>query len=364
MNKEYIHCDNCEREFPVASIINCPITWDTLDNNIPITKNFCLDCCQELFDLCLCDGDCGEEFLDDWRAENFNQLFEKTDFVEVVDLVYINKFKTLAVGYYEKDLNNINPQIKVKRKDFILSEIYYDGDEFFLIKHKNKTMSYSKKLLNEAEAFLEKAREFNLGNDWEYKTNGTLLLLDGDFIWCVIAPLVGDDSITTEEINFNNRYQKGLNFFKIRVVNNLDWTLINDKQFEDLCCDLLDSLGNFEKIRKMGGGAGELKRDITATEKIMTHFGPEYRKWLVQCKHFLKRQVNPSDLQGLIDVISAHKANGILVMTSNELTPGTKRMLEGFDEDDRHPFKAKWMERNHLEKLLEENQKILKRYFS
>lgn len=365
MSDEEIYCDECSQESSyTTTVTSCPVIMDWIDDHKAITKNICINCCREIFEDGDCEGECCEDFIDEWREDKFNELFEKTNFEKVEDLLFMNKFKSLAIGYYEKDLNNITPKIKARRKDFVLPEIYYPGDEFFLIKYKGKIVSYEKDLLNKAESFLEKAHELNLGYNWEYKTNGKLLLLEGEYIWCVIPPLKGKESITNEEINFNDRYQKGLEFFNIRIVNKLNWSLIDDKQFEDLCCDLLESLDNFENVKKMGGGAGELKRDITTTEKIITHFGPEYRKWLVQCKHYNKRKVNPDDLDGLFEAIPAHDSDGVLVMTSNELTPGAKRVLEKFDKNEKTPFKAKWIERNYLEKLLEENQKIFKRYFS
>lgn len=67
-------------------------------------------------------------------------------------------------------------------------------------------------------------------------------------------------------------------------------------------------------------------------------------------------------MSGPTDVIPAHESDGVLVITSNELTPDAKRLLEKFDTDKRS-YKAKWLEKHDLEKMLEDNERVLKRYF-
>ncbi|EMR75576.1 Restriction endonuclease [Thermoplasmatales archaeon SCGC AB-540-F20] len=139
--------------------------------------------------------------------------------------------------------------------------------------------------------------------------------------------------------------------------------MIDDKQFEDLCCDLLDSLNQFENVMKMGGAPGDLKRDITATERIETAFGIEHRKWIVQCKHYLKSKVTPNDLPSLTNAISTHNADGLLVITSGELTPNARIYLEKFSNDSKNPYKAMWIEKHKLEDLLENNPELKNKYW-
>lgn len=155
--------------------------------------------------------------------------------------------------------------------------------------------------------------------------------------------------------------------YNIEIVSSnlkLDWSLIDDKQFEDLCCDLLKSLDNFENVIKMGGAPGDLKRDISAIERIETTFeGVEYRKYLVQCKRYIKTKVTPDELPGLVNALPTHDSDGLLIMTSNELTPNARIYLENINKDKTNRYKAKWVEKNKLEELIKNKPEIMKKYF-
>lgn len=168
--------------------------------------------------------------------------------------------------------------------------------------------------------------------------------------------------IEDSETQFRYRLSKD---FEINILDKkkmIDWSLIDDKQFEFLCCDLLESLDNFENVSRMGG-PGDLKRDITATERIKSTFGVEYFKWLVQCKHYGKTKINPSEIPELINAISTHGAKGLLLITCSELTPSLKIHLEKYNDNPSIPYKVHWIEKNKLEELLKSNEKIKNKYF-
>lgn len=171
------------------------------------------------------------------------------------------------------------------------------------------------------------------------------------------------DILTDSEKQFRFKISKDFNINIIQPPPELNWSLIDDKQFEDLCCDLLKSLNQFENVKKMGGAPGDLKRDITATERIETAFGSEYRKWLVQCKHYIKSKVTPDDLPSLINALPTHNSNGFLIMTSGELTPNARLYLENFNDSLENPYKANWIEKNKLEELIKNNPNLIKKYF-
>lgn len=143
----------------------------------------------------------------------------------------------------------------------------------------------------------------------------------------------------------------------------IEWSKIDDNEFEELCCDVLKSLKQFENVIKMGGAPGDLKRDITATERIETSFEVEYRKYLVQCKHYIKSKVTPDELPGLINALPTHEADGLLIITSNELTPNARKYLDDINNDKTNRYKAKWVEKNKLEELLQNNPKIISKYW-
>ena len=179
----------------------------------------------------------------------------------------------------------------------------------------------------------------------------------------LISWLKEADIVVDSRKQFTYKISNSFSINEFEEKADLDWSKINYNEFENLCFDLLESLDEFENVKKMGGAPGDLKRDITATQRIETIFGTEYRKWVVQCKHYQKEKVNPNDLPGLTNALSTHNSEGLLVMTSSELTPNARKYLEDFSSDPKNPYKAAWMEKNKLEELIKNNQKLLNKYF-
>jgi len=179
----------------------------------------------------------------------------------------------------------------------------------------------------------------------------------------LISWLKEAEIVVNSTSQFRYKISDDFNIGMVSSSSKLDWSLIDDKQFEDLCCDLLNSLDNYENVIKMGGAPGDLKRDISATERIETAFNDvEYRKYLVQCKRYVKSKVTPDELPGLINALPTHDADGLLIMTSNELTPNARIYLEKINNGPER-YKAKWVERNKLEELLQNNPKIISKYW-
>jgi hypothetical protein len=195
-------------------------------------------------------------------------------------------------------------------------------------------------------------------NKKEWKPNVKISRGSALISWFKEAGILEDS-----ETQFRYKISNSFSLNDIEIKNKIDWTKIDHNQFEDLCCEILESLNQFENVTKMGGAPGDLKRDISATEKIETAFGPEYRKWLIQCKHYQKSKVTPDDLPSLINAIPTHNSNGILIITSGELTPNARLYLEKFNDSLDNPYKAKWMEKNRLEELLNDNKELMNKYF-
>ena len=182
-------------------------------------------------------------------------------------------------------------------------------------------------------------------------------------MWCLLPPLNDNFNFELEEEKFNEKILKGLDFLKIRITDQLDWVIIDPDEFENLCIDLLKKSKRFENVRKIGGGTGELCRDISAVEKYVTLTGIERRKWIVQCKHYSSRKVNKNDMPNIMNVLSAHDSDGIFIITSNEISPGIKQTLQSFNGDKKHPYKATWWEKSDLVNHLEKHKDIIKKYF-
>lgn len=152
-------------------------------------------------------------------------------------MVYINNSKTLAFGHISKNIDTILK--KRKRKDFHEITKFYKGDVIFIINHDGNNISYDINLWHEAESVFKLARKKNLGWSWQYFTDGKILLIEGECMWCLLPPLNDGFHFKQEEEKFNERILNGLDFFKIKITNQLDWSVINSNEFEDLCYDLL-----------------------------------------------------------------------------------------------------------------------------
>ena len=362
-DKEKIfRCDNCGEE--CGRVTKCPISFEEVDDNQPILfRQFCQSCCEKFLSQTFCHGECAEDFVIEWQKEVLFLIcgdFDLNKFKGFAD-VYIDGAHTMMISHSTHKVEDVLG--KPKHDDFDYPDATYKGKEFFLIKKGEKIRLFSINLVNRMERIFSILEDEHLIENWTYYTNGELLMLGGRTFWGIIAPNIGEENFYREEEKFNEReIYSGLKFFKLRAVNRLDWSLLNDEEFEKLCCDLLSSLERFENVKRTGG-IGDLGKDVEATEKIETFYGIERRKWIVQCKHFQARKVNRSDFEDLINLVSSHKADGLFIITSNELNPSAKKILSDINEDDKYPFKTAYWEKSDIEKILEDKQGLIKRYF-
>ncbi len=355
-------CGSCNEEFYLSELIDCPSGY--FEDNKWISARYCKECCIESLEDGDCEGECGEDFVEDWRRDRFIELFNDNDFIKKEDFVYYNKSKTVAFGYiFDKRFENLkNISKKIKKDDFVEVSNYYKGDIILLIKLNNKLISYDIEYITFAENIFKLARKKNLGYSWWFYSDGNLLLIESQNMWCLIAPYINLE-LGEEEKRFNERIIKGVEFFDIKVTDKLGWSVIKDDEFEDLCFDLLTNMKEFENVKKTGGGSGELCEDISAVEKYKTLDGVERIKWTIQCKHFSSRNVNQSDIPNLFNVCDAHKSDGVFIITSGKVSPGLKRTILAFNESDSHRFRARWWEKQDLVNHLEKYQDMLKKYF-
>lgn len=147
----------------------------------------------------------------------------------------------------------------------------------------------------------------------------------------------------------------------------IDFGQLTWEQFEKLCVDLLEAEG-FMNVMASGGAGGDQGRDISAEELITSRTGKQWiLQWMVQCKHYAAsgRSVGHREVADIIDFLSTHDADGLLVITDTNLTASLVKKLEKFDRDKKHPYKAVFWNGHRLRKLLlERHLNLLARYFS
>lgn len=141
----------------------------------------------------------------------------------------------------------------------------------------------------------------------------------------------------------------------------LDWDMLTDQDFEELCYDLLDKDG-FENLKWLGHSGSDRGRDITCS-KNQRILGNIERKTIyhVQCKRYVARPPHPSDLSDTIAWADAHKPHVLLIMVSNTLTAPTHDWL--FKVGEGKPYQILVYEEKHFERFLEKNRDLYKRHF-
>src|SRR6266498_2437335 len=98
----------------------------------------------------------------------------------------------------------------------------------------------------------------------------------------------------------------------------IDFAKLDDKQFEELCFDLLIKYGFHTLVWRQGGA--DSGRDIEA-QYVLTNslIGPYNERWFIECKHYSKG-VPPEELNSKITWADAEKPQHLLIITSSYIS--------------------------------------------
>lgn len=66
-------CDGCNQEFYKNELNDCPFC--DIEDNKPIYLKYCTNCCIEMLEEGACEGDCGEDFVVEWKIITFKKFF-------------------------------------------------------------------------------------------------------------------------------------------------------------------------------------------------------------------------------------------------------------------------------------------------
>jgi hypothetical protein len=141
----------------------------------------------------------------------------------------------------------------------------------------------------------------------------------------------------------------------------LDWSLLDDSKFEDLCYDVIYYSGQFEvdTIRKMGSSRSrDGGRDIVAWTKASPEQAPTM--YIFQCKHTTAKSLSGSKVD-VTDTVVQFGAGGYGVMTSTLIDSTLFDKLDGVARTlgIQTITKSKY----ELERFLEKHSAIKSRYF-
>ncbi|MEP2970314.1 hypothetical protein, partial [Nonlabens ulvanivorans] len=144
----------------------------------------------------------------------------------------------------------------------------------------------------------------------------------------------------------------------------IDWTQVDDEQFEHLCYDIIYDHPKFDKhtIRKMGKSKSrDGGRDITVMTKSIN--GAESELYIFQCK--LLNSSSSLTRTKMIDasnVIVQFGAKGYGVFTNVLIDSTLYDMLDGFTNNLETYTRENWG-KLELEKLLNDNDYLRNKYF-
>ena len=141
----------------------------------------------------------------------------------------------------------------------------------------------------------------------------------------------------------------------------LDWDVITDQDFEELCYDILDNEG-FVNITWMGRSGGDRGRDITGLKSEVPLTGIQRDvSYLIQCKKYLSRPPVASDLNSTIAWANVHRPNVLIIMVSNILSSNTNDWINLMKKTVNYDIIVYDLKK--LEKFLESNPNTYIKFF-
>jgi hypothetical protein len=141
---------------------------------------------------------------------------------------------------------------------------------------------------------------------------------------------------------------------------------LSDTDFEEFCFDLLHEL-NFANIdwRKgtpLKSSPADKGRDIVAQQLREDVDGSkQLETWFVDCKHF-KKAVPPIELHNLLAWAEAERPDVALFIVSGFLSNPAKDYLETYKRNNHPPFKIKYWERPHIERMTRRKITLLRKH--
>ncbi len=146
----------------------------------------------------------------------------------------------------------------------------------------------------------------------------------------------------------------------------LDFSRLNETQFEDFSFELLGLLGfknvDWRKGTPKASSPADRGRDIEADLPVTEVDGTlRLEHWFVECKHYSKG-VPPDALTGALAWATSQRPDVLLIMASGYLSNGCKDHLADFRTNNRPPFRIKEWEGTELDQLAGQFPSLLDKY--
>lgn len=142
-------------------------------------------------------------------------------------------------------------------------------------------------------------------------------------------------------------------------VEDIDFTKITPKAFENLCYDLLVNY-NFHNLIWRDGGSDN-GRDIEGNSNYLNPFNSIEQKWFFECKHY-SAGVPPADLNSKIAWADAEQPNFLVFFVSSYITTSARTWLEKISKQKN--YKILLVEGPDLKNKIIQYSDLVERYFS
>ncbi|MBI2690560.1 MAG: restriction endonuclease [Solirubrobacterales bacterium] len=142
---------------------------------------------------------------------------------------------------------------------------------------------------------------------------------------------------------------------------------MNPTAFEEFCFELLNEIDGFKNVDWRKGTPKDASpadggRDIVAETEVVEIDGATHTEtWFIDCKHY-STGVSPSAIQGLLTWASAERPDVALIVASGYLSNPCKDYIALYTEENRPPFRIKFWERPHLDRLTRDKEDFLSRF--
>lgn len=129
------------------------------------------------------------------------------------------------------------------------------------------------------------------------------------------------------------------------MMKNINWSEFSPKEFEQICCRLLELTG-FTNVEWFGRSGGDKGRDIVAI-KIEEPLPSLQRKttWVVQCKRYLSKPPSKAEISEFLASTREHKPDSVLLIASCTFTADFKDWIKSIKSEYRFDIFV-WEERD------------------
>jgi len=139
----------------------------------------------------------------------------------------------------------------------------------------------------------------------------------------------------------------------------IDFLKLTDRQFEELCFDLLLKLGYEGLVWRQGGADSgrDIEGKLTITSSLV---GLYEEKWFFECKRY-EKGISPEIINSKIAWADAEKPKHFVVFVSSYLSNNTREWLNKISHDKHyiiHPIEGK-----HLKDILLKFPDLISKYF-